>query len=203
MSNSPKWSTSSNANTSDGEHNAQSRKRRTTVYDAVAGRVGVNGFLSPEQQWSRKAEPLTPEEVLLRSRNAPNEVEDYWYDADQHKTISKTLPDSDLVKAVHAYASDFYDRTTHDRGKHDLKSFDETALLAIGILLEEAVKDAIGETGDMALVEPRGLDSGLEETKQTQYQVKGRVKPPPTPEVQSEDSGELDEGGPPTKKQRQ
>lgn len=30
---------------------------------------------------------------------------------------------------------------------------DETALIAMGILLEEAAKESLGETGDMALVE--------------------------------------------------
>lgn len=63
------------------------------------------------------------------------------------------LPDSDLLKAVHAYSSDFYASTTTEHGKVDWSSMDETALLAIGILLEEAAAEALGETGDMVFVE--------------------------------------------------
>lgn len=81
------------------------------------------------------------------------------------------LPDSDLLKAVHAYASDFYGAmrmAAHGSRKHpgrrrvnsngytrgnDFGSLDETALLAFGVLLEESVAAALGETGDMVFVE--------------------------------------------------
>ena len=63
------------------------------------------------------------------------------------------LPDSDLLQAVHAYASDFYENATHDKGLIDFASMDETALLAIGILLEEATAHCLGDTGDMVFVE--------------------------------------------------
>ena len=42
----------------------------------------------------------------------------------------------------------------------DFESLDETALLAVGILMEEMAGDVLGETGDMAFVE--GEDVGFQ-----------------------------------------
>ena len=163
------------------------RKRRAaSVYDAVAGRIGLNGFLGPEQLATSSARPLAPEEVILNSINAPNQPLDQWYSVELDGGDSdQQLPDSDVLKAVHTYASDFYDRTTHTRGQHDYRSMDGTALIAIGLLLEEVCQQALGETGDMVLVEPRGLDSGLPESQRTKHQVNGKVKPPTTPQHDS------------------
>jgi hypothetical protein len=63
-----------------------------------------------------------------------------------------------LLKTIHAYASDFYANATSNGGKSDWKSLDETALLAMGILLEEAAVEALGKTGDLALVEAAADD---------------------------------------------
>ena len=81
----------------------------------------------------------------------------YW--ADRHLTDNQKLPESDLLKAIHAYASDFYGRAVKGRGKVDFESLDETALLAMGILMEEMARDALRETGDLAFVE--GEDNGV------------------------------------------
>lgn len=48
----------------------------------------------------------------------------------------------------------------------DFESLDETALLALGILMEEMAGDVLGETGDMAFVEGEddefdGADEGV------------------------------------------
>jgi hypothetical protein len=60
------------------------------------------------------------------------------------------LPDSDLLKLIHSYSSDFY-------GKQGLEesfaSMDGSALLAMGILLEEAARLELGKTGDLALLD--------------------------------------------------
>lgn len=58
-----------------------------------------------------------------------------------------------MLQAIHAYSSDFYDNATMDRGQDDFRSMDETALIAMGILLEEMAQECLGETGDMVLVE--------------------------------------------------
>ena len=65
----------------------------------------------------------------------------------------QVLPDTDLLKAIHVYASDYYGRALGTQGDVSFESMDETALLAVGILLEEAAKHVLGETGDLALVE--------------------------------------------------
>ena len=139
---------------------ANRRKRQASLYDAVAGRVGYEGFLGEDPPTkdrdtvSRSDIPVPPEEVLFRRRGAPIRYEeDDIYCADRHLEPHQRLPDSDLLKTIHAYASDFYANAAPDGGKSDFKSLDETALLAMGILLEEAAAEALGKTGDLALVE--------------------------------------------------
>lgn len=91
-----------------------------------------------------------------------------------------TLPSSDLCKSLHTYASDLYSR--HPRlkerkkkkggdvwdgdmaksfwelkkgfkNKIEYKSMDETALLSLGILMEEMQREALGQTGDLVFTE--------------------------------------------------
>lgn len=178
------------------------RKRRAaTVYDAVAGRIGPNGFLSQDQRASSFIKPLAPEDVLLKSAGFTN-TSPSQYDAEQRlKDLDNKLPDSDLLKAVHAYSSDFYARATLDAGKNDFRSLDESALIAIGCLLEEAARQILRDNGDMVLVEPKYLEDGLPETRLSRHQVIGKVNPPATPEQGSEASS-TDTDVEPTKKRR-
>ncbi|ETN38393.1 uncharacterized protein HMPREF1541_06428 [Cyphellophora europaea CBS 101466] len=185
----------------DGERLQRNRRRRAaTVYDAVAGRVGLNGFLDPEQRASSSATPLAPEELLSKTARGS------WLRADQYNAeelrgdLEQDLPDSDLLKSIHAYASDFYDRAITDRGQHDFTSLDGTALIAIGFLLEEATRQTLGDNGDMVLVETRRLEPDPFEASISRHQVFGKVKPPPTP--QGSESSETDSEGIPTKKRR-
>jgi hypothetical protein len=141
------------------------RKRQASLYDAVAGRVGYEGFLGEDPPTknrdtvSRSNIAVPPEEVLFRRRGAPIRYEeDDIYSADRHLQPHQRLPDSDLLKTIHAYASDFYANATSNGGKSDWKSLDETALLAMGILLEEAAVEALGKTGDLALIEAAAHD---------------------------------------------
>ena len=130
-----------------------------TLYDAVAGRVGYESLLS-EQRPSKNRDTartidaaVPPGEVLFRRKDAPLRfAEDDVYEADRHLKLDQSLPDSDLLKAIHAYVADYYDRTSNIEAL-DVRSMDETALLAFGILLEEAAAEALGETGDLAFVE--------------------------------------------------
>lgn len=99
--------------------------------------------------------------MLFRRKGAPIRYEeDDFYWADRHLTDNQKLPESDLLKAIHAYASDFYARAVKGRGMVDFESLDETALLAVGVLMEEMAGEVLGETGDMAFVE--GEDDGFE-----------------------------------------
>lgn len=68
------------------------------------------------------------------------------------------LPDSDLLKAVHCYSSDFYSKATRRRGAGDWRSMDETALLAFGILMEEATREILGQTGDLVFTEGQEIE---------------------------------------------
>lgn len=183
-----------------------SPRRIATVYDAVAGRVGLNGFLKPSQLQSASSSSnfstqLRPEEVLLRRVNAPDKIPYDYYDAD-HKLdpVAQKLPDSELLKDIHGYVSEYYEATTidkdasgvrHDDGT-DFKSFDETAILAMGILLEEACKEALGENGDMVFSEPVSYGMGLPRSSMSRHQVIGRVVPDVVEEYRESESSDED-----------
>lgn len=150
----------------------KSQKRtKLTLYDAVAGRAGYEGFLTSlppskhRDTISSSSKAVPPEEVLFRRKGAPVRYEeDDVYFADRHlEPTQPGLPDSDLLKVLHAYAADYYGTIAGEEGK-DFGSLDETALLAMGVLIEEAAREALGETGELALVEPvderTGLDDG-------------------------------------------
>nr|POE51732.1 hypothetical protein CFP56_25939 [Quercus suber] len=138
------------------------KRRVATLYDAVAGRVGYEGFLrhqsSSSQNFTRSSRPVPADEVLFRRAHAPTRYaeDDIYYAASRALPPSTTrgLPESDLLKTVHAYVADYYMQAIpNGDGRRSLRSFDETALLAMGILLEEAARSALGKTGDLALVE--------------------------------------------------
>ena len=97
---------------------------------------------------------------MFRSRNAPTRYaeSDIYFANERQSPIN--LPESDLLKAVHSYTSDFYSRATTEGGSGDWKSLDETALIAVGILMEEASRSTLGQTGDLVFTE------GEESTKQ-------------------------------------
>ena len=182
-------------------------RRKATVYDVVAGRVGVNGFLTETQIQSARVQPLSPEEYLLRRWEGQGksltekEVGD-GYSHERHflNTHRPTtlefdddhLPDSDLLRAIHSYAAEFYAHTTEEKDNYDLRSMDASALLAMGILLEEASREILGKTGDMVLVEPESLQDGLPESKRVQHQIRGRVIARKLPELSSDGSSETD-----------
>ncbi|GKZ24182.1 hypothetical protein AbraIFM66951_010975 [Aspergillus brasiliensis] len=140
---------------------ARRQKRQVTVYDAVAGRVNLHGFLPSvpypsknRDTQSSSARPVRPEEVLFRRLKAPQRYEENdFYFAHEALPPSCPLPGSELLEAIHAYSADYYDHATIDRGRDDHQSMDETALIAMGILMEEMAKESLGETGDMVLVE--------------------------------------------------
>lgn len=113
------------------------------------------------------AEPiLAPEEVLFSRKNAPQryaEKDVYFANEGLPDGGRDTLPDSDMLKAVHGYASHFYEALgqRHDQdgtGRDGTtcvneRSMDDTALLAFGILLEEAARESLGKDGDLVFTE--------------------------------------------------
>jgi hypothetical protein len=113
---------------------------------------------------------------LFRSKNAPTRyAESDIYFANE-RLLPIGLPESDLLKALHSYSSDFYSRATADRGAGDWKSLDETALIALGILMEEASRDILGQTGDLVLTEGEEAMERVPNTPSTQrLRSKGRL----------------------------
>ena len=136
-------------------------RSRVTSDDLPIGRVSSTGFIPPTPRISAYRDtpssstvPVPPEEVLFRRKAAPIRYEeDDFYWADRYLTDSQKLPESDLLKAIHVYASEFYGRAVKGRGKVDFESLDETALLAMGMLMEEMAGEVLGKTGYMAFVE--------------------------------------------------
>ncbi|KAI0156950.1 hypothetical protein GGR57DRAFT_75213 [Xylariaceae sp. FL1272] len=143
-------------------------KRNANVYDAVAGRVTttrpIDGF-NPERPPTRHRKrssrgrghdpTLAPEEVLFRRSDAPirfAEKDIYNAHEDLPNGGRGVLPDSDMLKAVHSYAAHFYG-AVNGSPSVDERSMDETALMAFGILLEEASREALGKKGDLVFTE--------------------------------------------------
>lgn len=143
---------------------AAPKRRKITVYEAVAGKAGYETALPLEKRTASKhrdtqtnsLQAVPPDEVLFRRRGAPERYEES--DAYRPPQPNTPLPDSDLLKFLHRYASDFYSKATPERGEIDFKSLDETALLALGILLEETAALHLGETGHLAFIEDENED---------------------------------------------
>ncbi|KFA64968.1 hypothetical protein S40285_03847 [Stachybotrys chlorohalonatus IBT 40285] len=147
----------------------QWRGRRATIYDVVAGRAGngrviedpaASSNYSKILNYSMRERPYAPEEVLFRGKHTPMRYEEYdiyhSHERDLPEGGRRILPDSDLLKSIHAYSSKFYEKTkdTALEGNIDECSMDETALIAFGILLEEAGKEVLGRRGDLVFTEP-------------------------------------------------
>lgn len=180
------------------------RRRNLTIYDVVAGRVGLNGLLTAAQQASLSAKPLAPEELLFKDASTANIDLSRHYNADQLlENPDVDLPSTDLLTALHAYAADFYAAATTNQGRHDFRSMDGSALVAMGILLEEAARSILGDAGDMALVEAHRNEADRRSSfdiRLARHQVQGRVKPQPTAPYGSEASGSSSEERPPKKR---
>ncbi|KAI1442924.1 hypothetical protein F5Y02DRAFT_232097 [Annulohypoxylon stygium] len=151
------------------------RKRDANVYDAVAARVTSNLPLDirsgSEVQTHHVRTPrdhirdstLAPEEVLFRRIRAPVRFaeKDIYQTHESLKDGGRgILPDSDMLKAIHSYASHFYAALATQGSPSDPtapnideSSMDETALLALGILVEEAGREALGNMGDLVFTE--------------------------------------------------
>jgi len=95
--------------------------------------------------------------VLFRRKDAPTRyVESDIYFA-KARDLKTELPESDLLKALHSYTSDFYSRATPEAGVGDWRSMDETALIALGVLMEEFCRETLGQTGDLVFTEGEDL----------------------------------------------
>ena len=76
-------------------------------------------------------------------------------------------------------------------GLSDFESLDETALLSLGILLEEMAEHVLGDTGDLAFVEGEGIDDpapGPAEGPQTMNAESSKSASTTTTSVETSDS---------------
>ncbi|KAF4629174.1 hypothetical protein G7Y89_g8976 [Cudoniella acicularis] len=150
------------------EDQAIKARREATVYDAVAGRISSSGFIarhlvfsSTRDTPSSSASAAAPETVLFRRKNAPTRFAEHdIYFASE--AISHGLPDPDLLKALHRYTSGFYARATSDGGAIAWRSMDETALIALGFLMEEV--SHLGRTADLVFTEGAQVDESPNKT---------------------------------------
>ncbi|KAK0614036.1 hypothetical protein B0T14DRAFT_539666 [Immersiella caudata] len=166
-----------------------SHGRVYNLYDAVAGRVKST---SPRPSSPTKSKPkpkpasttthphsahdprIPPEDVLFRHRRAPTRYQEddfYW----AHEDLPPhALPSSELLKSVHKYASTLYEAMATRLGPQgvvksrtiDERSMDETALIAFGILLEEAGREVLKGRGDLVFVEGEELVDGRREGRE-------------------------------------
>lgn len=124
------------------------------------GRITQSGFYGKKAAEQKRANSkLRPDEVLFKKQNAPPRYEetDYYF---AHRNLSpdQKLPSGDLLTALHDYISKLTSRSYEEDMPELWKFMDETALIALGILLEETVKETLGETGDLALLEAARTD---------------------------------------------
>ncbi|KAF8531306.1 hypothetical protein BDD12DRAFT_869838 [Trichophaea hybrida] len=150
---------------------AKAKRAWPTIYDAISSRVNYEGFIRPaflnefKEERVRSGVARPADEVLARRIRAP----DYVAPVDS-KEYDARLPDNDLMIAIHQYASDFY--SAHGMAPISSKSMDESALIAMGLLLEETIEQLLGGGGHLALVDKRALhlrDEGAVWDEQDEY----------------------------------
>jgi hypothetical protein len=154
--------------------------QQLTGTDVWLGRMAVNYELHRFRRdilrsKASSALPMRPDEYLFDCKGAVERYHEFdiyqAHDRDLTDGGIDDLPDSDLLKAIHSYTSQFYSRTRMGeintgaqtlpgvkrknirKTNFNMRSMDETALLAFGILLEEAGKDILGKTGDLVFTE--------------------------------------------------
>jgi hypothetical protein len=101
-----------------------------------------------------------PNEVLQHLPEAPkgDQFDDAYYSWPSELPRELRLPDSDLLKALHTYASDYYGHA--ENATRSLTSMDGTALIASAVLLEELVAESLSKSGDLVFCEAKGEDNG-------------------------------------------
>lgn len=139
----------------------------------MQGRVTYDRVLRDEARDDKIVQPrivdqrdsykLAPDDVLFRRKDAPERYAEHdiyrAHEWDLPNGGRGTLPQSDLLKAIHEYSSEFYGTLNRHQGtlesgrSLDECSMDETALLAFGILLEEAGREVLGRRGHLVFTE--------------------------------------------------
>ncbi|KAG5517845.1 hypothetical protein PMAC_000299 [Pneumocystis sp. 'macacae'] len=114
------------------------KKRHSTVYDAVSDNI------FPPHKYTR---PSSASELPRFRKQRPRGPDEYLKIRSTDQT--EQLPDSGLLYALNNYVTSFSMRYPFPSL---FESLDETALLALGILIEETVTTLIGD-GEKMFVE--------------------------------------------------
>ncbi|KAK2074280.1 hypothetical protein P8C59_008500 [Phyllachora maydis] len=156
-----------------------------SVFAAVAGHLRASAAAGPSsssslpatsQYYSTRDTRLAPEEALFQKTHAPQRfAEDDVYflddddDDDDHVDQAVSLPDTSMADAVHSYVAHFYEAHHQRRARvaaaqphHrrlDERGLDETALLAMCVLLEEAGRARLGRKGAHVFTEASSSSS--------------------------------------------
>lgn len=85
--------------------------------------------------------------------------EDDYYPAHTKLPADQKLPSGDLADAMKTYVSTLWAKTERPGlMRRTWRGMDETALIALSILMEETARGVLGETGDLAFTEAAGED---------------------------------------------
>lgn len=141
-------------------------------------------------------QPLRPDEVLFKQSNAPVRYEemDYYY-AHTKLPSDQRLPSGDLLSSLHAYISKLYSRTGEPGAQKAWKCMDETALIALGILMEETAKEMLGDTGDLAFTEAADEEEEEKGSQEDDGVEEGPTRPGSSTEKQPSDPWSSSEDG--------
>lgn len=121
---------------------------KTNVYTASSSLLTI----SHRSLSQRHSKPASADELLFHNPLNPDFVlPDSVKSILEDKSIVGDLPDSDLLKAVHRYVAEFFEA----KGWEGVmgRAMDESALLAIGVILEEWGRDMVGKEGGMVFAE--------------------------------------------------
>ena len=130
-----------------------------TPSNIFQGRVTRAGLIGNVKAAKSSKKPLRPDEVLFKRKNAPVRYEeDDYYPAHRRLPPGQELPSGDLAAALHANISRLYAKTERPGMHRTRKPMDETALIALSILMEETARGVLGETGDLAFTEAVSKD---------------------------------------------
>ncbi|KAK6354431.1 hypothetical protein TWF730_008835 [Orbilia blumenaviensis] len=132
---------------------------QTSVYTASSSLLTISSRPLSQQH----SKPASADEILFHNPPDPNFIlPETVKTILEDEELLKQLPDSDLLKAVHLYVAEFYGLKKGVDGNGDGKggwgtvmgrAMDESALLAVGVILEEYCREMLGRDGDLVLAE--------------------------------------------------
>jgi len=126
------------------QHKKKAKALRSNVYEASSSLLNSQGshILINNNNSTSNPKPASADELIARREHGAVALQEI----ENENIPTESLPDSDLLKAIHQYASDFYE--AKGWGEEGYGMMDETAMLAVGVLLEETMREMLGKDGD-------------------------------------------------------